>query len=315
MSPTPASAADHPELFAHFAAEDIPERSIYPFSPVFPCRIDGRRAVLKRTRRAPENAQAVAAVTRQWAAQGIAVVTPLGLDMPNPVRLGEVHWVAYPFVAGRAYTGQPREVAAAGELLGRMHATGAGSAVLPAFRWPDHDQAGVTEDVDLLRAVMVPHAPDRVIKRLTDLVTRFMVEMVPPIREGQLPHANASMDYKASNLVYTADGPVLVDPDNGDYAPRLLDLAQAALLFHTDHDAAPPRPFDAAQWSTFIQAYLRHISLTDHERALWPLAIEYMLSEEGHWALTCEPSDWQLPRQNSFLLTLAEASADDFPLP
>jgi hypothetical protein len=49
------------------------------------------------------------------------------------------------------------------------------------------------------------------------------------------------MNDKANNLVYPPAGPVLVDPDNGDFAPRLLDLAQAVLLFHTEHEPAPPR--------------------------------------------------------------------------
>jgi Ser/Thr protein kinase RdoA (MazF antagonist) len=194
-----------------------------------------------------------------------------------------------------------------------MHAAGAGPCVLPAFQWPDYDRARVSEDLDLLHTVVAPHAPDRTLKRLTDLVTRFMAEVVPPVRDGGLPQANASMDYKASNLVYTANGPVLVDPDNGDFAPRLLDLAQAALLFHTE--AVSPRPFDDAQWPAFIEAYLRHVSLTDSERTLWPLAIEYMLSEEGHWAFTGEPSEWQQPAQKSFLLALAQVQADNFPLP
>jgi spectinomycin phosphotransferase len=154
-----------------------------------------------------------------------------------------------------------------------------------------------------------------VVTRLEGLVTGFMTELLPPIRDAQLPLANASMDFKANNLVYTTGGPVLVDPDNGDLAPRLLDLAQAALLFHTEHDPAPPRLFDTAQWSAFIEAYLRHVSLTDQERALWPAAIAYMLGDEGIWALTSEADEWRSQRQRSFLLALAEARAGDLPLP
>ncbi|MEP7022581.1 MAG: hypothetical protein ABJB47_01960 [Actinomycetota bacterium] len=40
-----------------------------------------------------------------------------------------------------------------------------------------------------------------------------------------------------------------------------------------------------------------------------------MLSEEGHWALTGTPEDWDVPRQRSFLLALTDARAGDFPLP
>lgn len=314
MSSMPELAAGHADVLAHFGAEQVPERSIYLFSPVFPCQIGERPAVVKRTRRTPEAAAAVAAVTREWLARGVAVVTPLELSVANPVLLGETHWMAYPFIEGSTYTGRTAEIEAAGTLLGRTHAAGTGPAQLPSFEWPDHDKERTDEDVELLRTVVTPHAPQQV-ERLVDLATRLTAEVLPPLRDARLPQANACMDYKANNLIYTPAGPVLVDPDNGDYAPRLLDLAQAALLFHTDHVPAPARPFDQAEWSAFISAYLREVDLTGDERALWPTAIEFMLSEEGHWALTGTPEDWDVPRQRAFLLALTGVQAGDFPLP
>lgn len=314
MSSGYALAADHGDVFAHFRAERVPERSVYLYSPVFPCQIAGRPAVIKRTRRTPEDAAAVAAATRQWLAGGVAVVTPLEIGMDNPMRLGDVHWVAYPFIDGGTYSGQLAEIEAAGTLLGRMHARDAGPARLPVFRWPDYDQARVDEDVELLAEVMTPHVPPQAVEHLSKLQASFTVGPLPVIRDAGLPLANSCMDYKASNLVYTQSGPVLVDPDNGDFAPRLLDLAQAALLFHTDHAAAPTRPFDRAEWATFVGAYLREADLTERERALWPAAIEYMMCEEGHWAFTGTPEEWNDPCQRSFLLALAITQPDDFPL-
>jgi hypothetical protein len=81
MSVTPEEAADYAGVFAHFGAEQVPERSVYLWSPVFPCLVGGRQAVIKRTRRTPQGAAAVAAVTRDWLARGIAVVTPLDLSV------------------------------------------------------------------------------------------------------------------------------------------------------------------------------------------------------------------------------------------
>ncbi len=315
MSPVFAPAADHARVFAHFGAEQVPESSSYPWSPVFPCVVAGRPAIIKRTRRSAADAAAVAAVTREWQAGGVAVVTPLELSVANPVLGGDTHWVAYPFIEGGAYTGRLPELAAAGALLGRMHAHEAGMARLPEFRWPDYDDDRVDGDVELLHEVMAPHAPSQAVERFAALISSFAAEVLPLIRDAPLPYANACMDYKASNLVYTPAGPVLVDPDNGDFAPRLLDLAQAALLFHTDHDSAPARPFDRTEWRAFIDAYQREVELTDQERLLWPKAIDYMLTEEGHWAFTGTPEDWTRPRQPSFLLALANAHADDFPLP
>jgi hypothetical protein len=143
----------------------------------------------------------------------------------------------------------------------------------------------------------------------------FCAEVLPALRQVPLPATNACMDYKATNLIYTSAGPVLIDPDNGDFAPRILDLAQAALLFHTDHEAAPPRPFDRSEWSVFAGAYLREVNLTDDERLLWPSAVDYMLAMEGHWAFTGTPEEWDDPHQRRFLLALASARTADFPLP
>ncbi len=315
MSEAPDLAADYAKVFAHFGAELVPERSIYVWSPVFPCLIAGRSAVVKRARRTPEGASAVAATTREWLAAGVAVVTPLELSVANPAQVGDQNWVAYPFVDGQRYSGRAPEIEAAGALLGRIHARDFGPARLPAFRWPDHEQAREETDVELLREVVTPHVPEQVLDRLARLMSGFPAQALPAIRAAGLPCRNVCMDYKATNLIYAPDGPVLVDPDNGDYGPRLLDLAQAALLFHTDHEAAPARPFDHGEWSGFVGAYLRETDLTDDERQLWPAAIEFMLCMEGHWAFTGSPSEWDDPRQRSFLLALAGADAADFPLP
>lgn len=314
MSVVPEPAADYAEVFAHFGAEEVPERSMYLWSPVFPCLIGGRRAVIKRARRTPEGAAAVTAVTRAWLAEGVQVVTPLELSVDNPVRLDEQNWVAYPFVEGDRYAGLASELRAAGTLLGKIHALDAGEARLPCFDWPDDEQAQEETDVDLLRKVVTPHVPQNILDRLVAVMSSFVTDVMPVLREHQLPSTNVCMDYKATNLIYTPTGPVLIDPDNGDFAPRILDLAQAALLFHTDHELAPARPFDRAEWSAFLGAYQREVELTDQERQLWPLAVEYMLAMEGHWAFTGSPEEWLDPRQRSFLLALARARTEDFPL-
>jgi Ser/Thr protein kinase RdoA (MazF antagonist) len=316
MSVDPEPAADYAEVFAHFGAEQVPELSVYLWSPVFPCLIGGHRAVIKRTRRTPEGAAAMASVTRDWQARGIAVVTPLDLSVTNPVRFGDKHWVAYPFIEGSVYAGRTDEIEAAGAMLGQIHALGGDPPTrLPVFCWPDDEQAREETDVELLRKVVTSQVPPPVLDRLVAVMSDFPAEVLPALRDVQLPAVNATMDYKATNLIYTPDGPVLVDPDNGDFAPRILDLAQAALLFHTDQEAAPARPFDQLEWSAFIGAYLREIDLTADERRLWPAAIDYMLAMEGHWAFTGTPEEWSDPRQRSFLLALANARADDFALP
>jgi Ser/Thr protein kinase RdoA (MazF antagonist) len=312
------TAADWPAVFAHFGAAPSTGASLSPYAPVFRCRTGGRDAVLKRTRGRPGEAAAVAAVTRQWRAAGVPVVTPLELAVPNPARIGDQTWVAYPYVDGRPYAATaadlPADLAAAGDLLGRLHAAG-GPARMPAFAWPDHDAESVAEDVAAIKEVVGAHAPGAV-ARLTDLVSGFMARELPAIRDAGLPGTNTSMDYKAVNLVYPGDGPpVLVDPDNGDHAPRLLDLALAVLLFHIEHPHAPPRLFTPAEWSTFVGGYLRHVTLTGQERRLWPTALAYLLSEYGVWSLTSDPRDWRDPRSRTYLRALAEVDLAGYPLP
>ncbi|MEV4059021.1 phosphotransferase [Nonomuraea dietziae] len=274
--------ADHTEVFERFGIPS--QESIYPYAPVFTGLIDGVRVAVKRT----HDAEAMGRWVRRLKELGLPVVTPLA----GPYEIGDDHWVAYPWVEGRAYDGSERDVAAAGELLGRLHAAGTKEG-LADFGWPDHDEASVQEDVDGL----APYT-----SRFDEPLRAFMTTTLPAIRDAGLPVAEVSMDFKAVNLVYTGEGPVLVDPDNGERAPRLLDLALAALLFHNDLDGEPARVFTATEWASFRDGYLRHVELTEKERELWPTALLYMMLEWGVW--TVINGEWHLDRHARFLTDL-----------
>lgn len=235
-------AADHAEVFEHFGIpeQDRPEESCYDYAPVFRTTVAGTPSAVKRTRNLPA-AAAIARWTRAMADSGIGVVTPL--DLPgNPGPVGDRVWVAYPWISGRSYDGSVADIAAAGALLGRMHAHAyERDPELPSFEWPEHDDADVEAEIEDLRRVLTLRAPDiaeAVLARSAPWHRSFMAETLPAIRDGDLPHVAASTDFKANNLVYTANGPILVDPDNADYLPRIIDLAMAALLFHNE---LPPR--------------------------------------------------------------------------
>ncbi len=143
------------------------------------------------------------------------------------------------------------------------------------------------------------------------------VEVVAVVRDADLPHVPVSLAFRACNLVYRHGVPILVDPDNAEYAPRLLDLALAALLFHNEIEDGPGRLFDEAEWPGFIEAYLRHVELTGAERSLWPAAVRYMLIEWGFWTLADAAGigAWAQPAQRSFLRSLAGADEARFALP
>jgi spectinomycin phosphotransferase len=153
--------------------------------------------------------------------------------------------------------------------------------------------------------------------RLAGLLTGFRARTLPAVRGAELPHAPVSLDFRATNLRYQDGVPTLVDPDNAEYAPRLLDLALAALLFHNEIENGPGRLFDDAEWPGFVAAYLGHVRLTAAERSLWPMAVRYMLIEWGFWTLTDAAAigAWAQPAQRSFLHDLASTDESRFALP
>ncbi|MGW4472950.1 hypothetical protein [Nonomuraea sp. NPDC004354] len=282
----------HDEVFARFGIP--PQESIYPYAPVFRGEVDGRPVAVKRT----HDAEAMGRWVRGLAELGLPVVTPVA----GPYDIGGETWVAYPWVEGRGYAGTPADLVAAGDLLGRLHAAGTEEG-LKDFTWPDHDAASVQEDIDGL----APYSG-----RFEQGLRDFMTSTLPAIRDAGLPVAEVSMDFKAVNLVYTGAGPVLVDPDNGERAPRLLDLALAALLFHNDLDGEPARLFTGEEWAAFRDAYLARVELTERERALWPTALLYMMLEWGVW--TAVNGEWHVDRHARFLTDLLAADLERFAL-
>jgi Ser/Thr protein kinase RdoA (MazF antagonist) len=289
------------EALRLLGASDPSEESIYPYAPVFRASVDGRPVVVKRARRSTP--EAIATWTRSLAANAFPVVTPV----VEPVRDSSgAAWVAYPWIEGRPYRCTTEDIAAAGDLLGRLHAWDAPPSGIPSFGWPQYAAGDV--EADLAKCAPLVSGPLR--ERLRELAARLEPELLPPLRDADLPRFEASADWKANNLVYAPSGPVLVDPDNGEYLPRLLDLALAVVLFHTE--TATHRAFDAAEWAAFRAAYLAHVRLTDVERELWPVALEYQQWEEGSWAV--EDSDWSDPDRALFLADALCADATRFPL-
>jgi spectinomycin phosphotransferase len=308
------SAADIADVFAHFGIRPTHPQSYYPWAPVFPAECDRAAVVLKRaSARTPD---AVAAWCRHLALTGIAVVTPVELPVANPATINGRAWVVYPWISGRPYAASPQDLAAAGDLLGRIHSVPIPDLDIATMHWPEYKPGEPARDLPGLHAVFAAHAPDdahRIAARLDPLGMSFERVTLPAIRDAGLPMVVATSDYKANNLVYTLHGPVLIDPDNAERMPRILDLALAVLLFHTELDTAPGRLFSAAEWTVFREAYLAHVTLTDAEHAAWPDAVNYQLWEEGTWAME-DSTEWHDARQRSLLVDLAGSSHEAYPL-
>ncbi|WP_265521567.1 phosphotransferase enzyme family protein [Oerskovia flava] len=320
MSAAPEPADSSPtvtDLAEAFDLHDVEPTSLTPWARVYRARsTDGVPVVVKRTAARADRAHAMARWTRSLAATGVPVVVSIG----DPRQVGEDWWVVYPWAEGAAYEGTVEQIRAAGDLLGRLHAAGgsgggAETAGLRSYEWPTTDADDVASDLATLDVVLADHP--ELAASVRALGQRWWDRALPALRDADLPRTGVSSDYKANNLVFTAtDGPVLVDPDNGGVEPRLFDLAMALVLFHTECAGAPGRLFTADEWATFAGAYLTHVELTAAERALWPAAVDHMLWEEGTWVL--EDSDdaaWADARQRAYLLDLAAATPERYPLP
>jgi hypothetical protein len=298
------------ELAAAFGLRDLAPASLSAWSRVFRARVpDGRPVVVKRTATQAAKAAAMAAWTRAARAAGFPVVAPADLDVPNPQQVGSDWWVVYPWVPGQAYRGTLGQIRAAADLLGRQHALAVDASGLRPYTWPEPDPADVEAELARLAGRVPDPAP---LRRLAD---RWRSRSLPALRAADLPHAGVSSDFKANNLVFTAAGPVLVDPDNGGLEPRMFDLALAVVLFHNECPGAPGRLFSPGEWSVLRATYLARAPLSHEERGLWPAALDHMLWDEGTWALSDnDDAAWADPRQGAFLRDLASTSPDRFPL-
>jgi len=308
------TAAEFADVFANFGIRPVQPQSCYEWSPVFPAEHDKTAVVLKQaSSRTPD---AVASWCRHLAAAGVAVVTPVELPVANPATVSGRAWVVYPWISGRRYTAGPQDLAAAGDLLGRIHSAAIPELPIATMPWPKYEPGEPARDLPGLHKLFAAHAPadaDRITARLDPLGRSFERVTLPAIRDAALPTVVATSDFKANNLVYTSDGPTLIDPDNGERMVRILDLALAVLLFHTELDTAPGRLFSAAEWTVFRDAYLAHVTLTEAERAAWPDALDYQLWEEGTWAIG-DSTEWHDARQRALLVDLASSSRNAYPL-
>lgn len=311
-----------------FGLASIGAESLTPWATVLRARTaDGVDAVVKVTAAESARAEAMAAWTSTLAAQGIPIVAPLSLEAANPQQVDGAWWVVYPFIEGPGYAGGIVDAAAAGDLLGRLHSATVAPEVLAAMRqyeFPDATLEDCRSDVETLRqqipGYIGPEEAAPLIAGVESLLERWWQTALPRLRREDardpLPRAAVSSDYRASNIIRGEQGFVLVDPDNGGVEPRVLELAMAVVLFHRETATAPGRMFSEDEWAAFARAYTSHVTLTERERELWPLALDHQLWEEGTWALEdTDAAGWADARERGYLSDLALTTPDRFPLP
>ncbi|NJC24007.1 Ser/Thr protein kinase RdoA (MazF antagonist) [Arthrobacter pigmenti] len=310
--------------------------SIYEWGPVYRARLttaDGREAdaVVKPTLSDPGQAAALGRWQTHLHNAGFPCVRPLTLAATElPVHAAETAWMAYPWIEGTVWPGTTAFIMAAGRGLGIFHRESFtfDDAGLPRFEWPKFSAESVSEDVEAIQQVCREHAQSleggdyplgaaEAASRWVGELEAFHSEPLPAIRDAGLPSCAVSLDYRASNLIYADESqiPTFIDFENGEVAPRLLDLALSVLLFASEAKNNPGRLFSSEEWKAYLAGYVAEAPpLTADETELWPAALKYMRLEWGTWQLT-EGAEWHLPGQQEFLLDLLTVQdAERFPL-
>ena len=132
----------------------------------------------------------------------------------------------------------------AGELLGRIHKLSSRDNVFKLEKYDvfdfynhevdDHIKVKLKIFVDSYSQILIP-------KFLRKSVYQAVYNQ-EYLKNSSLIWIETPHDYKANNLIYK-DTPVLIDPDNAKWIPRMFDLALALLLFHNELFYQPPIGF------------------------------------------------------------------------
>lgn len=245
--------------------------------------IDG---VVKRTW--GSGAHALEAWQRALVAHGIRTVEPLLPAMPVEIDDETQHWVVYPKLSGRAWDGGTDDLAAAGELLGAMHAasTGLGIDDFPGFEWGSGERSSIDEDIEAVTDAAAEHWPNADTSRWVAQLDAFGEETLPAAR-ALSADTPVSLDFRAANLLFDDEGALIFDLENAALAPRTFDLALAVLLFPLEHEGSGGSALSREEWLAFYDGYVKRApKLSDQERHAWPVALTYMKLEWGTWHLT-----------------------------
>lgn len=312
------------EIYEHFgvAKADQSFTSLYEYGPVFKTKLAGQPVVLKKTIACP-GATGIAEWTTALATRGLDLTAPLDLPVANPYQHGDDVWVLKPWVDGTHTTGSAEQLHAAGELLGAMHALGTQRPVnAPVFKYAEYSQESVEEDVAALEKLLPQHAPDvadQVLATFVPALRSLWDDTQPVLVAADLPRVMGSLDFRAVNLIYRDGYPVLIDSENGEFVPRLLDLALAALTFHHESPNPEQGVLNEQQWARFAAGYRKNVALSDVERELWPAALRFMYFEWVTWYLidAAQCNEWHTPAKAKQLRSLAtvELTAERWPLP
>lgn len=273
--------------------------SIYPFSPVY--RIDNY--VVKRTQSPYDQAVRLAKYLVYLHENKVPVVTLAALTKSNPQLIGDECYVCYPFIEGAAYQGEDGEIVKAGKLLGKIHSLGSKNTFeLEPYKVFDFYHDEVKEHMEKINHFVETYDVDIDTERLNDLLHK-LVDQQTLLEQAELQWVETPHDYKGNNLVYP-EQPVLIDPDNAKWIPRIFDLALVLLLFHNELDSAPHRTFTSREWQLFLRGYKTHQQISLNEIKWWKAAVEHVFLDEVMWLMADVGEDWERKEQRELFVSI-----------
>ncbi|WBW96593.1 phosphotransferase enzyme family protein [Oceanirhabdus sp. W0125-5] len=298
--------------------EQLEGESIYKYSPVFICMYDGKKAVIKKTKENKDKAMELLNWEEELRNNGVECVSPIKDSNGKFITciVQEKRWVLYPYIDGNRFDGSINHIRNAGKLLGKMHKVGLNKRFFSGgFKFEAFDEEFLEEVNDDLKSIKERYKSiinNDVLDKFEKWIRDTINSNYNNIQERELPMVDCSWDYKGNNLVYSEEGiPTLIDPDNGGYVPRIIDLALALILFNNEIETAPPRIFNKEEWNAFKEGYYEYIELNQVEKDSWNDILRFVFIDEGLWAIV-DLEDDESERQKEFIKSLIGFNVENF---
>lgn len=289
---------DYREVFEKLNIDIMSAKSIYKYAPVFKVYIENQPYVLKKTKADKEKGEKLIEFQSHLNQHDAHVVEPVLVSRHLHTTVNDDNWVVYPFVEGDHYSGTKNQIREAGALLGKIHAS-TKKIFNHGFSW---DNYGGDFFSDIQEDFKVIQDKYEDVTNLSKLITNTLLTKFDDLRTQKVPYVDGIWDYKASNLIYGKEV-TLIDSDNSGYIPRILDLTLVLLLFNTEVDSAPNRPFTVEEWETFLSGYNTFVELEDEEKSLFHRYLEFTFIDEVLWAIV-DLDDDESQRQVDFMRNL-----------
>lgn len=298
--------------------ECFDEKSIYKYSPVFLTESSGKKTILKTTKTKQDAASALFKWEQHLNDNNVGCVVPQKNENNEIITCidDDKRWILYPYIMGEKYNGSLTHIKNAGRLLGKMHKAGESKRFFSnrfQFEIFDEDFVGeVNNDIQLiLKRYENSVKADKLIS-FQSRMNEYISKDYDFLHEKELPYVDCTWDYKGTNLVYSQDShPTVIDPDNGGYIPRIVDLALALILFNTDIESVPSRMFVDKEWEAFKSGYYEYIELSQVEIDVWYDVLKVVFLDEALWAIVDMEHDESI-RQKEFIKSLLDFKSQDY---